>query len=423
MSRETIRKMGTGRIGRFALIGASIIGTCIFCSGANASDLLGAQPGAPAAHVSELQPYEMVRSLQSLQVQVAHGNSQANQAQRVLLKEMREAFEKADPEVWQDPRNARAAVVYLLSGGHPAVMRKLLGYDPLPLVHADLMRGALAYIEGRAGDARKRLSGFDPLELEPGLGGQVALVRAALLVREDPNEAIRMLDIARLLMPGTLVEEAALRREVFLVGKLGDIEKLQSLSLTYMRRFRGSLYGGDFRRRFAAAIDTLGFGASNDRFALLESLLSEFDIDSRRTLYVTLSHHALLKGRLEVVKKATAVALPLAMEGTDDAIRLNLYRAGALLDEKEIRQAIALLWDIDRARLSPEDEALMDAIYARVNQVRHWPDAPEGTNPSAQPVTVTASPADPSWETPLMKRAQRDIDDVEKKLANRSGGK
>ncbi|WP_321503981.1 chemotaxis protein [Breoghania sp.] len=416
MMRTARKTMSFKRASLLAMVAAGIVWAGVFSQGVGARELLGAQ----TAGVSSPQPYEMVRSLQSLQAQVAHGNSQANAAQRTLLKEMREVFENADPEVWQDARNARASVIYLLSGGHPAVMHKLLGYDPLPHVPAGLMHGALAYIEGRAGEARKHLSGFDPLELEAGLGGQVALVRAALFVREDPQEAIRMLDIARLLMPGTLVEEAALRREVFLVGKLGDIEKLQSLSLTYMRRFHGSLYGNDFRRRFAAAIDTLGFGTNDDLFSLLESLLSEFDIDSRRSLYVTLSRHALLNGRLDVVKKATAVARPLAMAGTDDAIRLNLYRAGALLGESEIRDALRLLWSIDRSRLSADDEALMDAIYERVNQIRHWPQAPEGTHPSAQPVTVTAKPAKPSWETPLMKRAQRDIDAASRDVADRS---
>ncbi|PTW60159.1 chemotaxis protein MotC [Breoghania corrubedonensis] len=371
---------------------------------------------ASASEEAAPAPFEMVRSLQALQGQVAHGNSQAHTAQRVLLKSMRAAFEAADPEVWQDPRNARAAVVYLLSGGHPAVMVKLLGYDPKPAVDERLMRGALAYIEGRADEARTLFEDFDPLSLEPGLGGQVALVRAALLVHDDPAEAIRMLDVARLLMPGTLVEEAALRREVFLVGKLGDLEKFQSLSLNYLRRYRGSVYGGDFRRRFAAALDSLGFADSATRFALLESLLAEFDIDSRRTLYIALAHHALVKGQLEIVRKATDIATPLAMAGTDEALRLKLYRAGALIGKDDVKEALSLLWSIDRKRLDPEETELLDAIFARINQVRYWPDPPKGTNGSLSPVTVTATPDAPSWETPLMKRAGSDIDDAKADL-------
>lgn len=374
--------------------------------------LLSGHNGPAEAQTMPSAPYEMVRSLQALQGQVAHGNSQANVAQRLLLKSMRETFEQADPEVWQDPRNARAAITYLLSGGHPAVMRRLLEIEPKPQIDETLMLGSLAYIEGRADEAKGYFKDVDPLAMDPGLGGQVALVRAALLAREEPAEAVRMLDIARLLMPGTLVEEAALRREVFLVGKLGDIEKFQSLSLSYLRRFRGSVYGGDFRRRFAAALDTLGFTDSTTRFAVLESLLAEFDIDSRRTLYITLAHHALTKGQLEIVRKATEVAAPLAMEGTDEALRLKLYRAGALIGEEDVKEALRLLWSIDRSRLDDEELKLLDAIYTRINQVRYWPEPPKGTNGALSPVTVTAEPDDAEWVTPLMKRAMSDIDDA-----------
>lgn len=358
------------------------------------------------------QPFEMVRSLQALQGQVAHGNSQAHVAQRALLKAMHDAFMQAEPAVWEDPRNARAVVVYLLSGGHPEVMSRILTLDPLPPVDENLMRGALAYIEGRQEEAAELLGGFDPLKLEPSLGGQVALVRAALLVRDDPAGAVRMLDVARLLMPGTLVEEAALRREVFLVGKLGDIEKFQSLSLSYLRRFRGSVYGGDFRRRFAAALDTLGFASSETKFALLESLLAEFDIDSRRSLYITLARHALINGQLDIVRKATDIAAPLAMDGTDEALRLRLYRAGALLRAKDVKEARRLLWSIDRSQLDAEENELLDAIYVRFNQVRHWPEPPQGTIGEMSPVAVVAKPDAPDWETPEMKRARDDIDDL-----------
>ncbi|MFN3500083.1 MAG: chemotaxis protein, partial [Pannonibacter indicus] len=242
-----------------------------------AHDAAGTQAAAQdiAALPQESAPYEMVRTLQMLQGQVAQGNTQAHQAQRALLQHMNEVFLAAPPSTWADARNARAAVIHLLSGGHPNVVRRLLTLKAAPAVEEDLMRGALAYVDGRPEEARRLLSGYDPMDMAPNLGGQVALVRSALEVADNPKEAMRLLAIARLLMPGTLVEEAALRREVFVAGKLGDIEGFQSLSIRYLRRFRGSIYEGDFRRRFGLALDSLGFSENDDRFALLESLLAE----------------------------------------------------------------------------------------------------------------------------------------------------
>jgi chemotaxis protein MotC len=360
-----------------------------------------------AALPQENAPYEMIRTLQILQGQVAQGNTQAHQAQRSLLLHMNQVFLAAPPSTWADARNARAAVIHLLSGGHPDVVRRLLKLNIAPAVEADLLRGALAYVDGRPEEARRLLSGFDPMELPPNLGGQVALVRAALEVAENPKEAMRLLGIARLLMPGTLVEEAALRREVFVAGKLGDIEGFQSLSIRYLRRFRGSIYEGDFRRRFGLALDTLGFSEDDKRFALLESLLAEFDEDTRRGFYLRLARRAVAGGHVAIARKASERAMPLAMAGTYEETQLKLYQAAVSLKPEDIGNTRALLWSIDRKSLTPADRDLMDAAYMVLNHVRHWPEPPEGVIGEFGAYAILPPPADPSWRKPVMIQAER----------------
>lgn len=369
------------------------------------------QPPALAQDVAALPqenaPYEMIRTLQILQGQVAQGNTQAHQAQRSLLLHMNQVFLAAPPSTWADGRNARAAVIHLLSGGHPDVVRRLLKLNIAPAVEVDLMRGALAYVDGRPEEARRLLSGFDPMDLPPNLGGQVALVRAALEVAENPKEAMRLLGIARLLMPGTLVEEAALRREVFVAGKLGDIEGFQSLSIRYLRRFRGSIYEGDFRRRFGLALDTLGFSENDQRFALLESLLAEFDEDTRRGFYLRLARRAVAGGHVTIARKASEKAMPLAMTGTYDETQLKLYQAAVSLKPEDIGSTRELLWSIDRKSLTPADRDLMDAAYMVLNHVRHWPEPPEGVIGEFGAYAILPAPADPSWRKPVMIQAER----------------
>jgi len=367
---------------------------------------------APAAS-----PYEMVRTLQSLQAQVAQGNSQALAAQRALLLRMENDFLDAPAVVWQDPRNARAAVIHLLSGGHPAVMRDLLKFDPLPLIEPDLMKGALAYVEGREQQAGELLSQFDPRELPPSLGGHVALALAAVTVSDRPETALTYLGLARLLLPGSLVEEAALRREVFVAGTLGDIERFQSLSITYLRRFRNSIYAGDFRRRFMMAIDTLGFAKSPEKFALIESLLKEFDEDTQRTLYLRLAHTALLNGQLEIVRKVADRAIPLAMGGTREEALLKIYRAGATLDADNIKAVRDTLWSVDKALLAPDELELLDAVYSVLNSVRHWPEPPANVIGEFSVYTPANKPVDPDWTTPVMRRATQLLLETDKLLS------
>ena len=146
-------------------------------------------------------PYELVRTLQAMQDDMAGGSTAALAAQRTLLQRMEEEFAGADPLVWQDRRNARALVAYTLGGGRPVTLRRLLASETPPDGDAALMRGALAYVEGDEATARKYLTDIDPTSLPASLGGQLALAQAALAVGEDPKKAMLLLDTARLLAP------------------------------------------------------------------------------------------------------------------------------------------------------------------------------------------------------------------------------
>lgn len=361
-------------------------------------------------------PYELVRSLQSLQEQVAQGNSHATVAQRSLLARMDVGFIQMPPDVWQDPRNARAAVIHLLSGGHPDVMRYLLTLDPAPVIDRKLMEASLAYIEGREDEMRDLLEDIDPLDLPSGLGGHVALVKAASYLRSDPARARELLQVASLLMPGTLVEEAALRREVFVAGIMGDVDHFRVLSTRYLRRFSNSIYAGDFRRRFALAIDTLGFVKSEDKFALIVPVLHEFDADSRRGLYMRLARSALLAGHLNVARKSTEEAMILAVEGTREREILKVYSAATRLEPEMISENRDLLWSIDKSALSYEDLALLDGVYTVLNSVRHFPEPPDNVIGEFNVASNIADPEDLSWVTPDMNLAERLLRRTEKSL-------
>ncbi|MES0881911.1 chemotaxis protein [Roseibium sp. SCP14] len=352
-------------------------------------------------------PFKMTRSLQGLQEQIAQGNTHALQAQRTLLAKMDEAYLKVAVEVWQDPRNARAAVIHLLSGGHPGVMKHLLSIDPLPAIDRRLMEASLAYVEGREEDMQELLSEIDPLDLPSSLGGHVALVKAAPFIRSEPAKAMELLQVASLLMPGTLVEEAALRREVFVAGMMGDVARFRVLSIRYLRRFRSSVYAGDFRRRFALALDTLGFVQSEDKFALLDDVLREFDADSRRGLYLRLARSALLAGHLNVARKSTDEALFLAVDGTKEKEILKVYLSATRLDPEDMSANRDLLWSINKAMLAKEDLELLDGVYTVLNSVRHFPEPPENVIGEFNVASGISAPDERSWLTADMEIAEK----------------
>ena len=55
--------------------------------------------------------------------------------------------------------------------------------------------------------------------LDARLAGEVAFARSVLETKRDAKTAVDLLDWARLLAPGGLVEEAALRREIALLAE------------------------------------------------------------------------------------------------------------------------------------------------------------------------------------------------------------
>ncbi|WP_269581813.1 chemotaxis protein [Roseibium sp. Sym1] len=368
--------------------------------------IAGASAEAQGTGTRDARPFEMIRSLQVLQEQIAQGNSHALRAQRSLLVKMDRDFFNMPADMWQEPRNARAAVVHLLSGGHPRVMRKLLTLEPAPAVDRRLLEASLAYVEGREEDMLGLLEDIDPLDLPAGLGGHVALVKAAPYIRTDPARAMQLLQVASLLMPGSLVEEAALRREVFVAGMMADVDRFRVLSIRYLRRFRSSVYAGDFRRRFALALDTLGFVKSEDKFALLDPVLHEFDADSRRGLYLRLARSALLAGHLNVARKATGEALLLAVEGTREHEILKIYLAATRLDPEMITANRDLLWSVDPQMLSDQDRAVLDGVYVVLNSVRHFPEPPDNVIGEFNVASSMKDPEQRDWVTADMDLAE-----------------
>lgn len=346
-------------------------------------------------------PYEMVRRLQRLQDQIATGDTTALQNQRTLITDIEAEFRAADPEVWQDPRNGRAAVIFFLSGGGPTELRNLLKLKPLPAVDERLLRGALAYVEGREDDAERYLGEIDAMRLPDALGGQIALAQAAVTVRKDPRKAMAMLDVARLLMPGTLVEEAALRREILVAAQIGDVNQFEQLSRQYLFRFRYSVYAGNFRQRFAAALTRMAFLNDPTQFPRLTALLHPLDRDSRVEVYLMVARGALNQGKLVAAAMAAERVLAEAQPVSPDFERARVYRGAVrAASSKDVDAALADLRTAVRARLPQDDIMLLDAAITTAELVKsagetHKVVAAVASPAKADPMKLTAGAGAP----------------------------
>ncbi|MGX1309809.1 hypothetical protein AB7M35_004581 [Amorphus suaedae] len=357
-------------------------------------------------------PYQLVRTLQTLQDNIAGGSSAALAAQKVLLARLDRDLLAADPALWAERRNAEALVVYTLSGGRPEVTRELLSRDPSPNVDERLLRGALAYVLGRESEARKLLGEQDPLSLPTNLAGQVALAQATLTLATEPEKSLQLLDLARLLSPGTLVEEAALRREIYLVSEQNDVDKFEQLARQYLRRFRHSVYAGNFRQRFAAALTRMSFVDDPAQFQRLDVLLADVDDDSRRELYLVVARAAVNGGKTAVAAMAAERALQSAQPASRDRARALLYRGAALAVTPDgLMTSLDDLKAVDRRLLTPSDAALYDAAAATANLILT---APEG---AAVDETAVAEASEAMIESEVLASATSAVEAVDTLLS------
>ncbi|TVR07139.1 MAG: chemotaxis protein [Salinarimonadaceae bacterium] len=339
------------------------------------------------------QPYALVRTLQHLQENIARGDVRAHEAQRALIDQITARLGAAQETVWREKRNVHAAVAFVLGGGPPSVLERLLDLDPPPAGDPALIRGALAYAMGREAEAREALAGIDPLTVAGHLGAQLAIVRSALAVREDPAEAARLLSIARLLAPGTLIEEAALRREIFVEGQRGDIERFEYLVIQYLRRFRHSVYAGNFRQRFILLLTQMDFARDVENFLRLEAILAQLDGPGERDLYLHFARHALLEGRIELARFAAARAAALSAGASEEEARAQFYDAAAAIVTPDFEPAAERLLSLDPAALPETDRPLLAAAMTSAIAIGDSVLAPpEDEDPPAQIAQTEPAP-------------------------------
>jgi len=102
------------------------------------------------------------------------------------------------------------------------------------------------------------------------LRASLYLALTPYITRKDPALAETRLDYIRLVAPGSLYEEAALRRQVKITAMRGDEEKMKTLVRHYATRFAASPYMRDFWAEVAESL-----ALSRDSLSTREITLSD----------------------------------------------------------------------------------------------------------------------------------------------------
>lgn len=384
---------------------------------------------APAAELPAIEPlpvdtdpkapYRLVRTLEALQDQTGFGNKAAHAAQRPLIRRLAEELTKAPADVWKDPRNGRAIISYILSGGDPAVLQHLLdnkteigGVDP------KLIGGTLAFANRRNEEARVMISPINPHDLPDSLGGRVALVQGILLADQHPKEALKKFSIARLLSPGSLVEQGALRRQAIVASKLGKWGEAERLATIYLRRFGNAVYAATFYRELVELLANQPDNNDEDRHKRLAALFDRIEPKLRRQTYLLLAERAVIGGNVNMARFASQNASALYDSGTSGSVRSQVYGAAADVASDQTPDGLAALNKVDRSKLGVRDTLLVGAALEVGADVRRDPEelvellaSQDGSDASKDGVH-----ADVMASTPVMDLARKSIGKVDELL-------
>lgn len=343
--------------------------------------LSAALPAAAADTPAGLEPYQIVRSLELVQDRLAGGDHASQPMQRKLLEMIDKRFATKEGARFENELNRRALLVYAMSGGNPVTVEAALGRLGRDDPSRKLGQSILFYVNGKPKQAIDAFASIEPMAYSPDIAMYLALVKGSMLSESEPAKALALLDRARLLAPGTLVEEAALRRSIAVATRLGDVTRFQRLSEQYVRAYLHSPYASQFADTFVAGIVTLH--ATIDRQAVVD-IAALMEPEQEKVIYLRIARRAAIDGLIEFAAFAATHA-----ESVEDDPRAELYSGLSSMTSASVEDVLDRLSKIDRGRLSESDRQLLDAASAVAREMTVAParlePAPEKSR-SAPPV-------------------------------------
>lgn len=322
---------------------------------------------ASAQSQESLMPYAMMRSLQFVQDSVALGDHSAAEMQRFMLTTIDQRLKEASPSIFKDPRNVDAALIYAMSGGNPATLELLVARDVDGNFDSRVADALRKYLNGRGTLVAQTIAAMVPEYRGTKIGAYLALISGNVTLVQNPEAALGFYDIARLDAPGTIIEEAALRRSLAIAVEDGDAVRGLEYAQRYARRFLHSPYASQFAD-LIVSLSVRRFGEIDE--AQIEETLSLMDAERQREVYLRLARLAAVGGKDGLARLAASKARMLS-EGlpVGPEVQANLYESLSNIGTPDVVSAIDAISGIPDEHLSPRDRALREAAKVVAEEV------------------------------------------------------
>lgn len=368
--------------------------------------------GAPLAYAEDfenLPPYKILRSLQFIQDSVVLGDHSAIEMQRYMLGAIDKRLRTAGIAQFDDPRNIDAALIYAMSGGNPETLDFLTSRDIEGNFDSRITDALRQYLNGKGALIVTNLAKTIPEYRNTRIGPYLYLILGNASSLQDPKAAMGYYDWARLRAPGTIIEEAALRRSISLSMRGAVPEKGFAYSLSYARRFMTSPYASQFADIF---VELVVANFTEQTEGKITEILDFMDRPRQREVYLRIARRAAIAGLQPLARLAAERADALSDIADGKKALASLYAGLVDVPSADILDAVKQMSAIPEQDLSPRDRALLRAAKAVAQEVLRAPD-PEsltqatvsnvineeseqqtgsGESPFAEPVAQAADP-------------------------------
>jgi len=355
----------------------------------------------------------------------AYGTPNAEALRGDTLKIVAARIAGADVNVLRRPENAAGLLALVLCGAGTQTLSRVLEDDHWVENDRVLGRGLLALSVRNLEEAKSFFAKVDRQVLPVAVRASLALAEAKMFADSDPKRAILQLQEARIGVPGTGLEEAALRQQIIILLRLGDSKKAGERMSAYLRRFPQSTYWDSFKTLIVGMAGKHGTITAAD-FLMPSVAVNVAEGSNRyRAFLVALSGRLLLTGALAHAAALADFVCRTEPEQSDLRRRAELYKRAAGISVQTAQVSVAALEALDVRRYTPAEQQLIRAAIIVARDVEGgFSDASASKYDAAPPAArkaLGANEMDPAAESPLggnlVAHAEKSLKEAQKSLS------
>ncbi len=308
-----------------------------------------------------------LRDVLDLQTTLASQSTKPNGSQKQKLIELQNTISEMNTEALANA-DIQALATFVLSGGDPTVVENITNRVNLSTQNKNLLLGSVSYVRGNLTQASKLLLNIDVNTLTASLAARLSMAQAQLLPAKSRDERRKKFAFAADKLPGTLLEEAAIRRMVAFNAETMSGAEFLYWTGRYIRRFPDSLYFNDFMRTFVsgmARFETVKRPLNRQALNLIiDKLKPVVKLDMGREIAIL----ALGGGQSELCNNIIERVLPSAAPNSERANQFELYRlaCSVVVDGKSV---LTQLNNLNLEKLTAEDRLILANVQELANSI------------------------------------------------------